>query len=159
MTWKEIRQNGEVFGHVAAIWQREQKMPPWFISSSQIWTRTESDFRSFVADCGEIHGLFDGERLTACVYVEKQQDERIMAIHLSVLDRLEPDAFVAKASELRNMFFHRGIRRIRGWTLRRNFALVRLMSAIGFRSTNFKMDHGAARGQVLRWELMEVCSL
>lgn len=158
MIWKELRKNGEIFAHVGSIWRHEQALPSWFVTSSAIWTATESDFRAFAADCQEIYGLFDGKRLTACVYVEKQQDARVMAIHLSILGKVDAEEFTTRATELRNAFLHRGVKYIRGWTLRKNFALVRLMTAIGFRKTNFVMDHGTARGRVLRWELMEVAA-
>lgn len=156
MIWKELRQNDEIFGHIGSIWRHEQSLPSWFVSSSSIWTSTEDDFRAFAADCQEIHGLFDGERLTACIYVEKQQDARVMAIHLSVLGAIDTDVLTTQLTKLRNAVLHRGVKYIRGWTLRRNFALVRIMAACGFRKTNFIMDHGTARGRVLRWELMEV---
>ena len=156
MIWKEIHKNNEIFDHVAAIWRHEQALPSWFVSSSNIWTGTLDEFMSFADDCQEIYGLFDDERLAACIYIEKQTDARVIAIHLSVLEKIDTAVFADKLSELRNMMFRRGVKCIRGWTLKKNFGLVRLMTAVGFRGTNFTLAHGEARGRVLKWEMMEV---
>ena len=105
---------------------------------------------------GEIFALYDGEKFIACVYVEKQINPRIMNIHLSIVERIAPEMFIAAAADLRNLLLRRGVTVIRGWILRKNFALARILGGIGFEKTSLSMRFGAVRGIVLRWQMYEL---
>lgn len=157
MTWTEIRLNGQFLRHLPQIWETEAAMPQWFKASSFLWQKTFDEFVRWSVDAQEIHGLFDAQgRFMACVYIEKQEMPEQAVIHCSVVEKIAPEVFVAKCSELRDRLFHRGIRVIRGWTLRKNFSLVKLMKQMGFEPLGLTMDQGDAHGQVLRWDLMQV---
>lgn len=152
MYWQELRKNGQFLRYLPDIWERELVMPKWFQASSFLWTPKFPIFVEWACDFQEIYGLFDNDKLLACIYLELDKDTA--TIHLSVTEKIEPQIFIDECSKLRNMLFHRGIKYIRGWTLKRNFALVKLMKEIGFRELGFTMDRGQSRGRVLRWELM-----
>jgi hypothetical protein len=159
MNWKEIRRSGEIFEHLPEIWRREQELPLWFRNSSSVWTPALPEMASFVDECQAVFALFnDAGHLTACVYVEKQREAHAMTIHLSIIERMKPSIFVAEAAKLRDALFHQGIKSIRGWCLRKNFALGQILAAIGFKPTEFVLDHGESHGRVMRWSLVEIRS-
>lgn len=155
MTWRDIRQDPDLIEHLSAIWRHENATPAWFRMSNNLWTPTYQRYAAWAHDAQELWGLFDQDELKVVVYIEKQERPDIAVIHLSLPQRLSSDEFVRETTKLRDMLFHRGIRRIRGWALRRNAALLRLMAKIGFQSTMLTMDRSAG-GRVMRWELMEV---
>lgn len=154
--WRELRKNQEIFEYVEEIWRKEETLPRFFRDSSKCWTSTLEDFTQFVSECGEIFGLFDGEKLCACVYIEQQSIPTVASIHLSIISKIKPSIFIEKSAELRNLLFRRGIKIIRGWVLKRNFALCRLLTEIGFRPNELVQDYGTSHGQVLRWCMVEV---
>lgn len=155
MEYRELRQNNEIFGYVEAIWRREQKCPSWFVLANKVWTPTLESYFDFVSECQEVYGFFDGEKLSAVVYFEKQDDPRVVLIHLSVLGDLDKEKFIAAATKLRHELAHRGVKRIRGWVFIRNFALVKALTKIGFRHTGNRIDQGID-GRLLKWELLEI---
>lgn len=157
MIWKEIRRSGEIFEHLPEIWRREQELPLWFRNSSSVWTPALPEMTAFVDDCELAYALFNDEgRLMACVYVEKQREAYAMTIHLSIIERMKPSIFVAEAGKLRDMLFHQGVKSIRGWIFQKNLGLCKILAAIGFKPTEFVMDHGASHGRVMRWSLVEI---
>lgn len=157
MDWREIRRNGEFLRYLPDIWQREQQMPAFFRASSFLWTKDFPSFVVWAVDMAEIWGLFDenGE-FVACVYIEPQDVEYIAVVHFAVVKKIELAVLAAAFRRLRDRLFHRGIKSIRGWVLRRNFSFVRLMTMAGFDSSGLELKHGEHRGQVLKWDLMQV---
>jgi hypothetical protein len=154
--WREIRKNGEYAAFLPDIWERECSMPAWYKASSFLWTPNYGRFVEWAASSQEIWGLFKGEKLVTCLYIELQTEPHIAAIHLSMLEKLPQDVFVKEYSKLRDQLFRRGIKIIRGWTLKKNWPLRRLMEGIGFRRAGLRFDQGEAHSRVLTWELMEV---
>lgn len=154
MIWKEIRKSNEIFNYVPLIWRTEQNMPRWWKDASKVWQSTIDGFRSFVEECDEVYGLFDGEKLMMCVYFEATGEDRM--IHLSVLNKIKPSDFIEKCSELRNTMFRSGVKHIRGWIVAKNFGLCRLLAGIGFTETGLLMDKGESHGRTLRWMMVEV---
>jgi hypothetical protein len=153
MIWRDI--TGEIDEYIDTIDEYEANgVPRWFRDSTLVWTQCPNK-RMLVPKCQEIYGFFE-DGLKAVVYVEKQASPVEMMLHFSVLGALDPAEFVHAASELRNTFLDRGVRHIRGWILKRNFALLNIMALIGFSRTGLKLDHGTSHGRVLRWELLEV---
>lgn len=130
-------------------------MPKWYKDADRLWTPDFAAFTKWTGACQDIYGLFDGDKLVSCLYIEKQDAPHIIVIHMSMVVKIAAAVFVAKYSELRDQEFHRGVRIIRGWTLKRNFALVSLMTACGFRPSGLRMDYGSSHGRVMRWDLLE----
>ena len=155
MIYRELKKSGEIYGFLEAIKAREAQLPRWFRDASKAWAGSPTE-ESRIEHSGEIYGFFDDDELKACVYIEKQEKPSEMMIHLSIIGPLDKTAFMEATGRFRNDLFRRGVYVIRGWVLRRNIALLRLLDAIGFLRTGARLDHGTSHGHILRWELVEV---
>lgn len=157
MIWREIKATGEIFELAPQIWRYEQgpSMPRIFRDASKIWTRDLAAFVRFIEGCSDVFGFYEGERFVGCVYFEPMA-ENVVHVHFSAVGKPDKEAFVAACLDLRDKYFARGVRIIRGWVLRRNHALRRIIDGVGLRSTGLKMDYGDSRGKVLTWELFAV---
>lgn len=155
MHWRELRQNQEIFAYLNEIMDVEDGLPRWFRNSSSIWTRDRSAFQQFVTDCQECWGLFVKDKLSAVVYFEQQTRPEHLDIHLSVVNKITPEQFIAQTAILRDQTYRRGVKRVQGWVLQKNKALRDLLRSIGFIDTELRMDRGESHGSVLRWTLME----
>lgn len=156
MYWKNVTTSDALPQYISAMWKREQELPKIFRHASRLWTPTFEAFTAWVRTQAEIWALFQEDRLMSCIFIEKQENPRMAIIHFNTIEHVDPAVFIAKCSELRDMLFHRGVKYIRGWTLKKNFVLRQLMAAIGFKPTGFRMDQGASHGRPLRWEIFQI---
>ncbi|HNU06148.1 MAG TPA: hypothetical protein PKO33_00180 [Pyrinomonadaceae bacterium] len=160
MNWRDIRPDNEVLEHAERIWRVESSFPSWFRSANLLWNADLDEFRAFLLDCAEIFALFDNAgRICALVYVESGGDPRRLTIHLSILERIPAAEFVAEAARLRSLLLRRGVTVIRGWIVRKNWILARILLGLGFLETDLTMTYGFAHGQGIRWKLFELRTL
>lgn len=157
MTWREIKKSGEVERYISEIWAYESRLPKWYQAARKVWTATEESFAEFVMSCWEVHGWFDGDKLLALIYFERASETNLL-IHLSVIHPIDLDRFASACAELRDRQFSRGFKTIRGWVLRKNRTLMRMLYGIGFRELGLRTDRGVDRGRVFRWELLEAAA-
>lgn len=153
MMWREIKSTGEVYGRIPEIWAYEETLPRFFRASSKVWTPDEDGFRSFVDSCSAVWAR-DLDKGSFYVYVE--DDGPGILIHLSVTLRPTCDEFISAMAELRDHFLSTGVKRIRGWMLKKNRPLAALTARLGFRETGLAADHGVSHGRLLRWGLIEL---
>jgi hypothetical protein len=157
MKWVELRKNGQFLRYLPEIWEREMIMPKWFQVTSWMWTKGFESFVVFACNMQEIYGLFDDNgKCSAFIYVEQQEISQQMVIHCSVIEKLDHCILINQCAALRDQFFHRGIRSVRGWTLRKNKSLEPIMKGVGMEPTGLTFDQGEYRGKVLSWDLWQV---
>lgn len=149
--FREIRQSGEIFELLPAVWAAEQAMPRWYRAASSTWTRSLEDWAHFADGCRFAY-LFDA---AAIVFLE-EVGSGVLEIHLAVIGELDKDRFAAACAELRDRLFHAGHTQIRGWVMRRNLALRRLLASVGFERSGLRMETGESHGRPLTWDMMEV---
>lgn len=154
MNWTELRKNDEILNRTEEIWKIEEKFPKVFRDASKL--PTLADFHEFVEKCELVFGLFDKQRLCACVYVEERATPRELLIHLSILEKMEPEHFIKEAADLRDWLLKRGVRTIRGWILQKNRSLAKILNQIGFIDTQLIMRSGMSHGRVLKWTMVEL---
>ena len=135
---------------IKQIWDAEQGFPQWWRDASSVWCPTYESFELFWGECGEIHGLFDGERLVACVYLEKLTTG-VLNVHISVLEKTSNDDLVRFFSSLRRLKTIEGAPHTTGWVLGRNKYLLNLVKQAGYMPTGLKMSYGASHGKALQW--------
>lgn len=153
MRWREIKSTGEIYERIPQIWAYEEGLPRFFRASSKAWTPDENSFRDFVDSCSAVWAC-DLEKGTLYIYAE--DDGQGILIHLSVTFRPTCDEFVSAMTELRDHLLSTGVRRIRGWMLKKNRPLAALTARLGFRETGLAADYGVSHGRLLRWELIEL---
>ena len=132
------------------IWNAEQSAPRWFREASAVWHPTFESYLDFWNQCGEIFGLFDGETLVACVYLEIIAGVQVN-IHISVIGKVRTSELVRFFRSLKNQKAIEGYTIMCGWLLSKNRGLIRIAADAGFSATGLRMDYGKSNGRVLRW--------
>lgn len=155
MHWEEMRKDGRIYEYLPSIWERESKLPKWWHDAMMLKNGVRS-MVDFFDRCREVQGLFgDDGKLKVCVAFENRAEPYLEFIHFSVIDPNEADKWLPKMIELRDEVMSRGITSVRCWPLKRNRAVIDILSAIGFRMTGLFKDEGESHGRPLRWVLME----
>lgn len=131
------------------VWSIEQTLPEVFRDASRAWTPDIESWREFWGRC-EVWGLFDGDELGACVYLEPL-GPRAVNIHISVLKKCPQTELVRFFRSLTAHKAGEGLVSRTAWILERNRALLRIAELTGYEPTGLKMDFGASRGRLLRW--------
>lgn len=132
------------------IWKIEQSYPEWWRNASAVWTPTFESFMDFWRNCGEIWGLFEDEKLLACLYVEFITPSETN-VHVSVLEKIEPVQLVRFFKSLLKHKQAEGVRVVNGWIAKQNRKLLQIGAEAGFQPTGLKMSYGACKGKVITW--------
>jgi hypothetical protein len=153
LTWERI--DGLPNPYAKTVWEKEQQAPRWFREAGNVWTRTFVQFLNLMWLDHEVYGLFEGEKLVACVYV-KHLAPHMINVHVSVIDRVRSDALVRFFRSIRNYKAEQGVTVMIGWLLNRNRGLIRLAREAGFEETGAVMMYGkdTRTGGLLRWMQM-----
>ncbi len=132
------------------IWDREQAGPQWWRDASRTWTPTFESFKQLWADCREIYGLFDDERLLAVIYIAYLGPASIN-VHISVIDKLPEADLVRFFVSVKNKKVIEGITEITGWILKQNKGMRRTGEAAGFAFNGCRMIYGVSKNRPLVW--------
>lgn len=132
------------------VWSIEEAFPEWFRDASHAWTPDYAGFLAFWAKCREIWGLFEGDRLTAIVYLEFPYPEEIN-IHVSVLRKSSEIVIVNFFKSLTRQKTLDGVTRKKAWILKHNRPLLAIAAKAGYHPTGLVMDYGSSKGRLLRW--------
>lgn len=137
------------------IWAKEAEFPGWFKVASRVWTPDRESFNRFWNECDEVHGLFDGDELLACIYLEYiEGDPTALNIHLSVVSDIRfgrAADLIRFFKSLKNLKASEGVRHMEGWFLFRERRLKLLAEAAGFMPTGLVMKFGNYRGKTFEW--------
>lgn len=147
LTYRNIKPEEHWAG---TIFLAELKAPQWFKDASAVWHPDIGSFMDFWRGCGEIWGLFQGDDLAACVYLEFLSPVQVN-IHISVLAKVPEKDMIRFFVSLKDQKARDGIEIMTGWLLDRNRGLRRIATEAGFLPTGLVMDYGQSKGKVLKW--------
>jgi hypothetical protein len=149
LTYRPIQNNLEF---AETVWQFEESLPEWWREHNHAWTPDyESYLKFWKEDCREIYGLFRGDTLLSCIYIEFLTDISTN-VHISVISKdVSENDLVRFFISVKQHKINEGVRYIEGWIAARNKRMLELGEAAGFRPTGLKMDYGQSRGKSLRW--------
>jgi hypothetical protein len=140
-TWRDI--TSEIEHYAEHIWTTESTFPKWFLRTR---AKDFKAFKDFLLRQEKIYGLFNGSRITACVYVDSfSPDRKGIVIHMSLIEKMQPENFIKMGNALLDRYDT-----VRGFVLGKNFPLRKLLKKMGFKDTPLAENRCGCE-----WKLME----